>query len=71
MHKLTTNEDKGVFYCEKCAHLAADAQMAVGNELRLVMVVLGPEVHVQHAHRDPGQSHHKRQDFPGLGYMNI
>lgn len=49
------------------SHLAANAQVRVGDELRLlVAVALLLQEGVQHAHGHPRQGHHKAQDLPCL-----
>lgn len=48
-------------------HLAADAEVCVGDELGLVVaVVLRLQEHVQHANTHSWQSHQERQQLPGL-----
>lgn len=54
---------------DRCGDLGADAQMAVGDELwLLVAVLLFLQVGVEHANGNTRQSHHEAQDLPGLGY---
>lgn len=48
-------------------YLAADAEVCVGDELRLIVaVVLSLHERVQHTHSDSWQSHQERQQLPGL-----
>lgn len=50
------------------SHLAANAEVAVRDELRLVVAVaLLLQEHVQHADGDAGQGDHEGQDLPRLG----
>lgn len=49
------------------SHLAADAEVRVGDELGLlVAVVLHLQESVQHTHAHTGQSHQEGQQLPGL-----